>query len=128
MKLPDAVIDKLQDGESPVTHAAMIEGDDMFIRYTCDGKAIGQTMFHYTRETYVDWFRSMMNEMNPETGGSTKQNKAKVVKNERRVVPLSHVDRVLENVNHGVTAETCVAIRRSQPNTATHQTAARSTK
>jgi hypothetical protein len=58
----------------------MIEGDDMFIRYTCDGKAIGQTMFHYTRETYVDWFRSMMNEMNPETGGSTKQNKTKVRK------------------------------------------------
>ena len=80
MKLPAAVIDKLQDGESPVTHAALIEGDDMFIRYTCDGKAIGQTMFHYTRETYVDWFRSMMKEMNPETGGSTKQNKAKVRK------------------------------------------------
>jgi len=80
MKLPDAVVDKLQDEESPVTHAAMIEGDDMFIRYTCDGKAIGQTMFHYTRETYVDWFRSMMNEMNPETDGTTKQNKAKARK------------------------------------------------
>jgi hypothetical protein len=80
MKLPDAVVDKLRDEESPVTHAAMIEGDDMFIRYTCDGKAIGQTMFHYTRETYVDWFRSMMDEMNPETGGSTKQDKAKVPK------------------------------------------------
>jgi hypothetical protein len=80
MKLPAAVIDKLQNGESPVTRAALIEGDDMFIRYACDGKAIGQTMFHYTRETYVDWFRSMMNEMNPETGGSTKQNKAKVRK------------------------------------------------
>ena len=78
MRLPDAVVDKLQDGESPVTHAAMIEGDDMFIRYTCDGKAIGQTMFHYTRETYVDWFCSMMNEMNPGTGSSTKQNKVKV--------------------------------------------------
>ena len=80
MKLPDAVIDKLQDGESPVTHAAMIEGDDMFIRYTCDGKSIGQTMFHYTRETYVDWFRSVMNEMNPAKGGSTKKNKVKVRK------------------------------------------------
>jgi hypothetical protein len=49
MKLPDAVIDKLQDGESPVTHAAIVEGGEMIIRYTCDGKAIGQTMFHYTR-------------------------------------------------------------------------------
>jgi hypothetical protein len=78
MKLPDAVIDKLQEGESPVTHAAIIEGDDMIIRYTCDGKAIGQTMFHYTPETYVDWFHSMMNEMNPGTGGSTKKNKVKV--------------------------------------------------
>jgi hypothetical protein len=29
MKLPDAVIDKLQDGESPVTHAAIIEGGDL---------------------------------------------------------------------------------------------------
>jgi hypothetical protein len=78
MKLHDAVIDKLQEGESPVTHAAIIEGDDMIIRYTCDGKAIGQTMFHYTPETYVDWFHSMMNEMNPGTGGSTKKNKVKV--------------------------------------------------
>ena len=78
MKLPDAVIDKLQDGESPVTHAAIIEGDDMIIRYTCDGKAIGQTMFHYTPETYVDWFRSMLNEMDPGTGGSTKKNEVKV--------------------------------------------------
>jgi hypothetical protein len=38
MKLPDAVIDKLQDEESAVTHAAIIEGRDMVIRYTCDGK------------------------------------------------------------------------------------------
>ena len=84
MKLPAAVIDKLQDKESPVTHAVMIEGDDMFIRYTCDGKPIGQTMFQYTRETYVDWFRSMMNEMNPETGGSTKQNKVRKKRTPRR--------------------------------------------
>ena len=78
MKLPDAVIDKLQDGGAPVTHAAIIEGGEMIIRYTCDGKAIGQTMFHYTAETYLDWFRSMMNEMDPGTGGSTKKNKVKV--------------------------------------------------
>jgi hypothetical protein len=78
MKLPDAVIDKLQDGESPVTHAAIIEGVDMIIRYTCEEKVIGQTMFQYTPETYVDWFRSMMNEMNPGTGGHTKKNKVKV--------------------------------------------------
>ena len=78
MKLPDAVIDKLQDGESPVTHAAIIEGADMIIRYTCDGKVIGQTLFPYAPETYVDWFRSMMNEMNPGPSGSTKQNKSKV--------------------------------------------------
>jgi hypothetical protein len=80
MKLPDAVIDKLQDGESPVTHAAMIEGVDMIIRYTCDGKVIGQTMFPYAPETYVDWFRSMMDEMNPRTSGSTKKNKVKLRK------------------------------------------------
>jgi hypothetical protein len=80
MKLPDAVVDKLRDGESPVTHAAIIEDDDMIIRYTCDGKAIGQTMFHYTPETYLDWFRSMMNEMNPGKGGSTKKNKVELRK------------------------------------------------
>ena len=80
MKLPDAVVDKLQDGESPVTHAAIIEGVDMIIRYTCDGKVIGQTMFHYTPETYLDWFGSVMNEMNPGRGGSTKKNKVKVRK------------------------------------------------
>ena len=75
MKLPDAVV-----GESPVTHAAIIEGVDMIIRYTCDGKVIGQTMFHYTPETYLDWFGSVMNEMNPGRGGSTKKNKVKVRK------------------------------------------------
>jgi hypothetical protein len=80
MKLPDAVIDKLQDGESPVTHAAIIEGGDIIIRYTCDGKVIGQTMFHYTPETYVDWFRSMINEMDPGKSGSTKENKVKLRK------------------------------------------------
>ena len=50
MKLPDAVVDKLRDKESPVTHATIIDGGEMIIRYTYDGKAIGQTMFHYTRE------------------------------------------------------------------------------
>lgn len=80
MKLPDAVIDKLQDGESPVTHAAIIDGVDMIIRYTCDRKVIGQTMFHYTPETYLDWFRSVMDEMNPSKGGSPKKNKVKVRK------------------------------------------------
>jgi hypothetical protein len=78
MKLPDAVIDKLQDGKSPVTHAAIFEEAEMIIRYTCDGKAIGQTMFHYTPETYVDWFRSMMSEMDPGTRDSTKKNKGKI--------------------------------------------------
>jgi hypothetical protein len=77
MKLPDAVIDKLQSGESPVTHAAIVEEGEMIVRYTCDGKAIGQTMFHYTPETYVDWFRSMLKEMNPGTSGSAKKNKVK---------------------------------------------------
>jgi hypothetical protein len=85
MKLPDAVIDKLQDGESPVTHAAIIEGVEMIIRYNCDGKVIGQTMFHYTPETYLDWFRSMMNEMNLRTGGSVKKNEVKV--REKRTPP-----------------------------------------
>ena len=45
MKLPDAVVDKLQDGESPVTHAAMIEGVEMIIRYTCDGKELARRCF-----------------------------------------------------------------------------------
>ena len=78
MKLPDAVVDKLQDRQSPVTHAVIIEGGEMIVRYTCDGKAIGQTMFHYTPETYMDWFRSMMNEMDPGTGGSAQKNKVKI--------------------------------------------------
>jgi hypothetical protein len=92
MKLPDAVIDKLQDGESPVTHAAIIEDVEMIIRYTCDGKVIGQTMFRYTPETYLDWFRSMMNEMNPEKGGSTKKNRVKVRK-KRPPAPASRSRR-----------------------------------
>jgi hypothetical protein len=89
MKLPDAVVDKLQAGESPVTHAAIIEDVEMIIRYTCDEKVIGQSMFHYTPETYLDWFRSMMNEMNPEKGGNTKKNKVKV----RKKRPPARVSR-----------------------------------
>jgi hypothetical protein len=50
MKLPDAVIEKLRHNESPVTHAAVFEGGDMTISYTCNGKAIGHTMFAYTPE------------------------------------------------------------------------------
>ena len=108
MKLPDAVIDKLQDGESPVTHAAIIEGVEMIIRYTCDGKVIGQTMFHYTPETYVDWFRSMMNEMNPEKAAARRKIKLRFAKGARPLVPLGHIERILENVNHGVAGETGV--------------------
>jgi hypothetical protein len=65
MKLPDAVIEKLREKQSPVTHAAVIEGGEMIIRYNYDGKAIGQTMFPYTSEAWIDWFRSMMEEMSP---------------------------------------------------------------
>lgn len=78
MKLPDAVIDKLRDRESPVTHAAMIEGVDMIIRYSCEGKVIGQSMFQYAPETYAEWFRSMMDEMHPGTAGSVKRKKVKI--------------------------------------------------
>jgi hypothetical protein len=77
MKLPDAVKEKLQDKDSPVTHAAVIEGSDMIIRYTCEGKAIGQTMFPYTPEAWFDWFRSMMDEMSPGTLTDRKKNKVK---------------------------------------------------
>jgi len=42
-------------------------------------------------------------------------------------VPLGHIERILENVNHDVAAETCGG-HCSQSNTATDQTAARSTK
>ena len=115
MKLPDAVIDKLQ-GESPVTHAAMIEGVDMIIRYTCDGKVIGQTMFPYTPETYVDWFRSVMNEMNPRKAAARRKIKLRFAKSAPPLVPLGHIRHILENVNHGVAGETCVDIRRPQPN------------
>jgi len=77
MKLPDAVIEKLRDKESPVTHAAVFESGDMAIRYTCDGKAIGQTMFAYTPEAWVDWFRSIMEEMNPTAVAGTKKGRVK---------------------------------------------------
>jgi hypothetical protein len=77
MRLPDAVIEKLRDRESPVTHAAVVEGGEMTIRYTCDGKAIGQTMFAYTPEAWFDWFRSMMEEMRPSAVADTKKDKIK---------------------------------------------------
>ena len=97
-----------------MTHAAIIDGVEMIIRYTCDGKVIGQTMFHYTPETYLDWFRSVMDEMNPGKGGSPKKIKLRFAKSVRPLVALGHIKRVLENVHHGVAGETCVAIRRSQ--------------
>jgi|SRR5690349_4622674 hypothetical protein len=78
MKLPDAVIDKLRDRESPVTHAAIIDGVDMIISYSCDGKVIGQSMFQYAPETYAEWFRSMMDEMHPGTTGSVTRKKGKI--------------------------------------------------
>lgn len=77
MKLPDAVIEKLRDKKSPVTHAAFLDGGDMTIRYTCEGKAIGQTMFAYTPEAWFDWFRSMMDEMSPTTVADTKKKKSR---------------------------------------------------
>jgi hypothetical protein len=89
MKLPDAVIEKLRDKESPVTHAAVVEAGEMTIRYTCDGKVIGQTMFAYTPEAWLDWFRSMMEEMSPGTIANTKKNKVKA----RRKRPLTCVSR-----------------------------------
>jgi hypothetical protein len=42
MKLPDAVIEKLRDQGGPVTHTAILEGGEMTIRYTCDGKQLGK--------------------------------------------------------------------------------------
>jgi hypothetical protein len=92
MKLPDAVIEKLQKKKPPVTHAAVIEDGDMVIRYNCDGKAIGQTMFPYTPEAWVDWFRSMMEEMSP---GMLPDPKNKVkARGKRPPVPASRSRRV----------------------------------
>jgi hypothetical protein len=77
MKLPDAVIEKLRDNDSPVTHAAALEGGDITISYTCDGKAIGHTVFVYTPEAWLDWFCSMMEEMSPGTVAPIKKVKAR---------------------------------------------------
>jgi hypothetical protein len=55
----------------------------------------------------------MMNEMNPGTGGSVKKNKVKLRKSARPLVPLGHIERILEDVSHAVAGETGVAIRRS---------------
>jgi hypothetical protein len=84
MKLPDAVIEKLRDNDSPVTHAAALEGGHITISYTCDGKAIGHTTFVYTPEAWLDWFRSMMEEMSPETVVGTKKVKARVKRRRTR--------------------------------------------
>jgi hypothetical protein len=92
MKLPDAVIEKLRDNESPVTHAAVVEGGDMIIRYTCGGKAIGQSMFAYTPEAWFDWFRSMMQEMSPGTVAATTKNKGKL-RSKRPPTPASRSRR-----------------------------------
>jgi hypothetical protein len=102
MKLPDAVIDKLRDKESPVTHSAVVEGGEMTIRYTCDGKAIGQTMFAYTPEAWFDWFRSMMEEMSPGTVADTKKIKLRLAESAGLPTLLNRVGRIRENAPHGV--------------------------
>ena len=60
MKLPDLVEVKLRDPEAVVLpRSAPVKKGQMIIHYHCDGKAIGETTFSYTPETYADWFRSM---------------------------------------------------------------------
>lgn len=92
MKLPDAVIEKLREKEPPVTHAVIFEDGDMIIRYNCDGQAIGQTMFSYTPEAWIDWFHSMMEEMSPGMLADTKE-KVKP-RGKRASAPASRSHRV----------------------------------
>ena len=61
-----------------MTHAAVFEGGEMTVGYTWAGKAIGQTMFAYTPEAWLDWFHSMIVEMRPATAAGTKKDKVKV--------------------------------------------------
>jgi hypothetical protein len=62
-------------------------------------------MFHYTPETYFDWFRSMMKEMNPGTDGGTRKIKLRFAKSARLLGSLGHIDRILENVNQSIACE-----------------------
>jgi len=60
-------------------------------------------MFDYTPEADLDWFHSMMEETNPGTeAGMKKTTKLRFAESARLVVPLDHVDRILENVNHDI--------------------------
>ncbi len=60
-------------------------------------------MFDYTPEADLDWFRSRMEEMNPGTeAGMKKKTKLRFAKSARLLMSLDHVDRILENVNHGI--------------------------
>jgi len=93
MKLPDAVTEKLREKDPPVTHAAFIEDGEVIIRYTCDGKAIGQTMFPYTPKAWIDWFRSMMEEMSPGILADTKKKKV-TVRGKRPSTPASRSRRM----------------------------------
>jgi hypothetical protein len=58
-------------------------------------------MFDQTPEADRDWFRSMMEEMNPGTEAG-KKNKLRFAESARLLMSLDHVDRILENVNHGI--------------------------
>lgn len=60
MNLPDEVETKLRGREAIVLpRVTSVKKGQMIIHYHCDGKAIGETTFTYTPETYADWFRSM---------------------------------------------------------------------
>ena len=60
-------------------------------------------MFDYTPEADLDGFRSMMEEMNPGAeAGMKKKTKLRFAESARLLMSLDHVDRILENVNHGI--------------------------
>jgi hypothetical protein len=60
MKLPDLVETKLRDPQAIVLpRVTPVKRGEMIICYHCDGKSIGETIFHYSPTTYADWLRSM---------------------------------------------------------------------
>jgi hypothetical protein len=56
-------------------------------------------------EALLDWFRSMMNEMDPDKVAARRKIKLRFAKGVRPLVPLGHIERILENVNHAVAGD-----------------------
>jgi hypothetical protein len=77
MKLPDAVLEKLrlekQDPDSVTIGVPSVKDGIVNIEYFHQGQLIGSVSFRDTPENMNDWYRTMVEAMNPGTDAGAKK-------------------------------------------------------